>query len=144
MCQIVEDDQLQDVVEHVMPTHFNLAGLLQQAGEIDPAIRSYESAVRLRPDWTEAEENRELARLRLARLNPDVEDRTGTAGMLGADEIVFDDTQAKGGSTQVEDGGGQPLSAEAAQALWLRRVQTRPGDFLRAKFAYQHQRGDDE
>jgi Ca-activated chloride channel family protein len=23
------------------------------------------------------------------------------------------------------------------QALWLRRVQTRPADFLRAKFAYQ-------
>jgi Ca-activated chloride channel family protein len=24
------------------------------------------------------------------------------------------------------------------QAMWLRRVQTRPADFLRAKFAYQH------
>ena len=30
-----------------------------------------------------------------------------------------------------------PMSDEAVRALWLKRVQTRPADFLRAKFAYQ-------
>lgn len=29
------------------------------------------------------------------------------------------------------------MSDEAVRALWLKRVQTRPADFLRAKFAYQ-------
>jgi Ca-activated chloride channel family protein len=29
------------------------------------------------------------------------------------------------------------LSAQEIQALWLRRISTRPADFLKAKFAYQ-------
>ena len=33
--------------------------------------------------------------------------------------------------------GSQPLSDSEMQALWLRRVQTKPADFLKAKFAYQ-------
>ena len=32
---------------------------------------------------------------------------------------------------------GQPLSDAAMQELWLRRVQTKPADFLRAKFSFQ-------
>jgi Ca-activated chloride channel family protein len=32
---------------------------------------------------------------------------------------------------------GEALSDEDLRATWLRRVQTTPGDFLRAKFAYQ-------
>ena len=32
-----------------------------------------------------------------------------------------------------------PLSDEELRALWLRRVQTKPADFLRAKFAFQAQ-----
>jgi Ca-activated chloride channel family protein len=35
--------------------------------------------------------------------------------------------------------GGDPLSDEELRGLWLRRVQTKPADFLRAKFAYQVQ-----
>ncbi len=31
------------------------------------------------------------------------------------------------------------MSDEAVRALWLKRVQTRPADFLRVKFAYQLQ-----
>jgi Ca-activated chloride channel family protein len=31
------------------------------------------------------------------------------------------------------------MSDEAVGALWLRRVETRPADFLRARFAYQRQ-----
>jgi len=32
---------------------------------------------------------------------------------------------------------GNQLSDRALQAMWLRRIQTKPADFLRAKFAYQ-------
>jgi Ca-activated chloride channel family protein len=28
------------------------------------------------------------------------------------------------------------------QALWLRKVTTKPADFLKAKFAYQYQSGE--
>jgi Ca-activated chloride channel family protein len=43
--------------------------------------------------------------------------------------------------------GGAKLSEEEIRALWMRRVQTSPGDFLRSKFAYQYaqrERGDGE
>jgi Ca-activated chloride channel family protein len=34
------------------------------------------------------------------------------------------------------------LSDDELKALWLRRVETKPADFLRAKFAYQLGRQD--
>ena len=40
-----------------------------------------------------------------------------------------------GGTEQVE--GEQTMSDMELQALWLRRVQTKPADFLRARFAFQ-------
>jgi Ca-activated chloride channel family protein len=54
------------------------------------------------------------------------------------DEIVFDDRPKQSGdSKEVEVVTGGQMSDEELQALWLRRVQTKPADFLRAKFAYQ-------
>jgi Ca-activated chloride channel family protein len=54
------------------------------------------------------------------------------------DEIVFDDRpQQSGDSQEVEFVTGGQMSDEQLQALWLRRVQTKPADFLRTKFAYQ-------
>jgi Ca-activated chloride channel family protein len=41
----------------------------------------------------------------------------------------------------VELAGGE-VSDEELRATWLRRVQTTPGDFLRAKFAYQAAHAD--
>jgi len=42
----------------------------------------------------------------------------------------------------VEVDQGAPLSEEELRALWLREVETRPADFLRAKFAYQLSRSE--
>jgi Ca-activated chloride channel family protein len=46
----------------------------------------------------------------------------GTGGKLGADEVE----------------AGQETGSVEQQAIWLRQVQTRPADFLRAKFAHQY------
>ena len=59
-----------------------------------------------------------------------------TGGQMKPDEIVFDLKAGKSGESS-EIAGGEALSDQEIQALWLRRVQTRPADFLRAKFAYQ-------
>jgi len=32
------------------------------------------------------------------------------------------------------------MNDDEMRAVWLRKVQTKPADFLRAKFSYQHQR----
>ena len=56
---------------------------------------------------------------------------------LGADEIVFNQGKKKqegGQDTRVEGG---PSEDKQLQAMWLRRLDTRPADFLKAKFAWQ-------
>jgi Ca-activated chloride channel family protein len=113
---------------------FNQGNALLMHGKYEDAIASYDQALEKRPDWREAQENRELAVARAKLL-----DRKGgnmTEGMLGADEIVFDNKAGESGES-VETDGGDALSDQEIQALWLRRVQTRPADFLKAKFAYQ-------
>ena len=71
-------------------------------------------------------------------LAPPESDAGGTGGQLEADEIVFDDTgrvEASGSETVTE--GGEPMSQDEMRAVWLRRVQNDPADFLRARFAWQ-------
>lgn len=121
---------------------FNRGNSLVLLGKYDDAMASYDQALQMRPQWPAAAENRELARLREERMAPPEDDYGGTGGMLGADEIVFSDRGSKssGDTEQVDAGGDGPLSEQALRALWLRRVQTKPADFLRSKFAYQYLR----
>lgn len=116
--------------------HFNRGNALLMAGKYAEATGAYERALVLNPGWPEAINNLEIARLRAERTRLEGGDMTG--GMLGADKVVFDTEKRdseEGGQEQVE--GGQPMSEQELQALWLRRVQTSPADFLRAKFAFQ-------
>jgi Ca-activated chloride channel family protein len=56
-----------------------------------------------------------------------------------ADKIVFEKGKNPNPGEKTEVAGGDPLTDEELRGLWLRRVQTKPADFLRAKFAYQAQ-----
>ncbi|RDI57188.1 tetratricopeptide repeat protein [Microvirga subterranea] len=109
---------------------------LVMLGQYDNAVGRYDRALELRPGWAEAEANRTLARLRAERMKT-------TGGDMGdtdsrPDEVVFDPDKPKGSEGKDQPvAGGAPMSDEAVRALWLRGVQTRPADFLRAKFAYQ-------
>jgi Ca-activated chloride channel family protein len=117
---------------------FDRGNALVMAGKYTDAIASYDRALQRRPDWREAKANRDLAEARRKMLEPPKDDAGGTGGQLKADEIVFDDRpQQSGDSKEVEVITGDKLTDEQLQALWLRRVQTKPADFLRAKFAYQ-------
>lgn len=103
-------------------------------GKYDQAIASYDKALALRPDWAEAKENRDLAAARAKRLDThggDLGDQE-----LGADEIVFDKNKKPGGQ-DTEVAGDKAVSDAAVQEMWLRNVQTKPADFLKAKFAFQ-------
>lgn len=114
--------------------HFNQGNAWLMRGQYQTAIASYERALEKRPDWKEAADNRALA---IARAET-VEQKGGDMGdqKIGADKVVFDkNTENKGQETEIA--GGKALSDQEVQALWLRRVQTRPADFLKAKFAYQ-------
>jgi len=101
---------------------FNHGNALVMQGLYDAAAERYARALELRPDWADATNNREIALARAAMLKQ--EGGEGTGGMLGADE----DEQTE---------GGEAMSDEELRAVWLRQVQTKPADFLAAKFAYQ-------
>ncbi len=118
--------------------YFNRGNALVFLGKYEEAIRAYEYALRAQPGWTEAEENLQLANVRKDRLKRPEDDAGGTGGMLEADEIVFDldakSSPGQGEQTVDEETG---LRDDQLRELWLRRVETRPADFLAARFAYQ-------
>jgi Ca-activated chloride channel family protein len=117
---------------------FNRGNALVMSGQYAEAITNYDRALQLRPDWTAAQVNRSIAVARRDRLTPPEDDAGGTGGQLEADAIVFDNRAKTASQTQeVDVGEGDQLSDDELRALWLRRVQTQPADFLRAKFSYQ-------
>lgn len=120
---------------------FNRGNCLIMRGKYDAAVERFDRALELRPGWKDAEINRDIAIARgklIAQTGGDMGDQK-----IGADEIVFDKKKDSGGE-KTETDGGQTLSDSEMQALWLRRVQTKPADFLRSKFAYQLSFGDKE
>jgi Ca-activated chloride channel family protein len=119
--------------------HYNRGNTHIMLGDYDAAIEAYQSALSKRPGWPEAEQNLQIATLRKQALAPPDDDFGGTGGQLEADEFVFDDTGRvnKSSNEQVIDAADQQLSEDAMRALWLRKVETRPADFLAARFNYQ-------
>jgi Ca-activated chloride channel family protein len=114
---------------------FNHGNALVMQGQYDAAAERYAHALELRPDWADATNNREIALARAAMLKQ--EGGEGTGGMLGADDIVFTEGKSPPGAGDEQTEGGEAMSDEELRAVWLRQVQTKPADFLAAKFAYQ-------
>jgi Ca-activated chloride channel family protein len=113
---------------------YDRGNALLMLGKYDDAVKSYDRALSLRPGWKDAEENRAIAVIRRERMNFKGGDATG--GQEKPDEVVFGKDKNQAGE-EVQVAGGDPLSDDQLRALWLRRVQTKPADFLRAKFAFQ-------
>lgn len=116
---------------------FNQGNAWLMRGKYDEAIERYDRALGFRPGWKEAEDNKVLAMARKEMLAESSKHRAEeSADAYKPDKIAFDqkDEDKKG---QPEVMNGQKMSDAELRALWLRRVQTTPGDFLRAKFAYQ-------
>jgi Ca-activated chloride channel family protein len=118
---------------------YNRGNALVLLGRYEEAISAYDLALQQRPDWREAAENRAIARIRLEALAPPESDAGGTGGQMGADEIVMDDSGrvAASGEEQVIEAEDEVRDEASLRALWLRRVETRPADFLAAKFNAQ-------
>ncbi|BCX49628.1 VonWillebr and factor type A domain-containing protein [Haloferula helveola] len=113
--------------------HYNRGNCLIFLGQYDDAMASYDRALARVPGWQEARDNRNIALARAERMQQE----GGEMGdqQIGADEIVFDKKKSGGEDTSVA--GEQATDSASMQAMWLRRVQTEPADFLKAKFAYQ-------
>jgi Ca-activated chloride channel family protein len=116
---------------------YNQGNAWLMLGKYEDAIASYDRALGFQPLWQDAIDNKALAAARKKRRDDAGDNREQeSADAYNPDDTVVDE---KG-----EDDQGKPLDINDAQlsdaelrATWLRRVQTSPGDFLRAKFAYQ-------
>lgn len=105
--------------------------------EYRPAIAAFETALTRRPDYPEAQENLEIAQAILIYVEDtrEASDTSEEVG-LGADDVVFDNEDARGAETVVEapkeDGG--PMTAEQ----WMSSIDTDMTDFLRSRFVLEN------
>ncbi len=117
-------------------TAYNQATSLVMLGKYEAAVARYERALALEPGWGEAETNLEIAKSRARALKKEGGNMTG--GQLGADDFVFEKGKSSPEAENEQIQGGGDMSDAEMRAIWLRNVQTKPADFLRVKFAYQH------
>lgn len=119
--------------------HYNRGNAQVLLGNYDTAITAYQSALKQRPGWIEAEENLQIASLRKQAVATPDDDYGGTDGELAANEYVFDLDVVKNKSSgeQIIDAADKQLSEAAMRAMWLRKVETGPAEFLAARFNYQ-------
>lgn len=111
-------------------------------GKYDDAIKSYDRALGFRPRWQEAVDNKAIAQARKQRIEDAGKNREQeSAEAYKPDEIVVDQ-KGEDSKSKPQDLNSSDLSDAELRATWLRRVQTTPGDFLQAKFAYQAAHGD--
>lgn len=113
---------------------YNLGNANMMLGLYDPAIKAYEVALKMDPDFKEAKENLKVAKARKILKEPENDGDQGV-GALGADEIVFDNKAGKG----VDDDSSAKQEAASGNPNWLDRLQTGPKDFLKNKFRYQYE-----
>ncbi len=105
--------------------------------EYRPGARAFEKALTRRPDFPEAERNRDVAwaivdYVETAREQSD----TGEESGIGADEIVFDNESQRGADTTIQapKEDAAPLTAEQ----WIDSIDTDMGDFLRSRFLLEN------
>ena len=113
---------------------YNLGNTFVMLGQYDDAIKSYERALMIDPDFQAAKENLVVAKARKILKEPENDGEQGV-GAMGADEIVFDNKEGKG----VDDEESAEKATESGNPNWLDRLQTGPKDFLKNKFKYQYE-----
>lgn len=113
---------------------YNLGNTFMMLGEYDKSIEMYERALKIDAKFKEAQDNLVVAKARKILKEPENDGQEGV-GALGADKIVFDNTQNKG----VDDEQSTKQEASEGNPSWLDRLQTSPKDFLKNKFSYQYQ-----
>jgi Ca-activated chloride channel family protein len=117
-------------------SRYNLGNSYLMMGKYEKAIKAYDIALQIDPNFIEAKENRELAKARAELLNVDNDGEQGV-GELGADEIIYDNKASKGVEDTVE---GKKEGSN--QQNWLDRIETSPKEFLKRKFGYQYNMRD--
>ena len=105
-----------------------------------PAIAAFETALKRRPVYPEAQNNLNVARAVLEFVETTrVQSDTGEDTGIGADEVVFDNEADRGADSSivVPKEGAAPLTGDQ----WMSAIDTDMGDFLRSRFLLEHSEG---
>lgn len=118
---------------------FNLGNSFAKQEKLALAIEAYKAALAAQPDFPEAAFNLDWVEGLLELDEKEYDAGKGTEGKLLADRTVFDERGGKGEDevTTQEFQAVNGLTDQQIQDMWMRRVQTTPGDFLALKFSYQ-------
>ncbi len=119
---------------------YNQGNALLFLGKYEEAAKAYNRALDQKPDWENPKINQEIALARAKLL--EFEGGNMSGGKIGADDYVINNNPDSSSPSSDEEEvieGITPMSDAELRAVWLRRVQTNPADFLRSKFAYQQQ-----
>ncbi len=102
------------------------------------SIASYDRALALRPEWTEASENRDLVQSLLPPPEDEEEEEQGgdpaPPPSFDPDDIQIEEDEIRGERGEVD---GSLLDEDQLTEMWMRRLQTSPGEFLRRRFAIE-------
>lgn len=116
---------------------FNRANALAHSERYQSAADGYRLALTLAPDWQPPQKNLELMLALQKKPKPPPKGNEGKAN-FEADEVVFDlQGDNNNDSAEREEVDAEGMSSQEIQALWMRRLQSKPVDFLRLKFSYQ-------
>jgi Ca-activated chloride channel family protein len=114
--------------------YFYLGNCYARLGGYPAAVDSYGEALRIRPDFEEAEENRKL----VVSLIEGEKEEEGSEEQgdpnLEADDVQFDEKGNQGKEGEIEQ---SLFSDEQLADMWMRNIQTSPADYLRFKFQIQ-------
>ena len=126
--------------------YFYLGNTLARQENLAQSAEAYRKALEKKNDFSQALFNLEWVEGLLELEKKQYEDQGGTGGKLGADRIVFDERGAKGEGkmTARELQAQKGLTDVQLREMWMRRVQTTPGDFLAFKFQYQLQQSENK
>jgi len=116
---------------------YNLGNVFVMLGDYDNAIKHYERALKIDPDFKEAKENLIVAKARKILKEPENDGKQGIGDMydMQPDEVVYDNTKGKG----EDDTRSANKDTAKGNPSWLDRLQTGPKEFLKNKFRYQYQ-----
>jgi Ca-activated chloride channel family protein len=118
--------------------YFNRGDALMKGREYRNAVKAFELAVQAAPDWTEAQENLEVAKYTVAYIERTREQSdTGEQPDLGADDYAFDNEEDRG--SEVEISRESTVELQSAEK-WMRSVDTETSDFLRTRFQLEASR----
>jgi Ca-activated chloride channel family protein len=119
---------------------FNLGNTFVRLELYEDAVAAYDDALATRPEWDEAQQNRDLvAALLAAPPEPEAQGSPGAPPTFDPDEIRVDDQADQGEQGEVEM---SLLSDDQIAEMWMRRLQTSPAEFLRWRFATEAARAE--